>query len=196
MSKISKRRQPHGQQAPRAEFSQARKVSFEEGSHYSSSSLKSSHSSCATLIPRTSPCSNMLLMSTLLERKPTPTTTCLSEMASNDESEEEHDFTEICTRTVSKEEEDDDDDCMTTSPWGQFVDVIPHDHDVTWTPTYDPPVLHSSPAYHPYNMMKNHPSKSITAGLSSIPNKKSTTRKLQQRRVLQDVEGAFEQLRF
>lgn len=99
---------------------------------------------------------------------------------------------EIRGRTVSQEE----DDCI-HSPWGQFVDVIPHDEHGSWsTPScYEPvsPILHSSPAYHPYS----HPTKTktSTAGLSPIPNKRNPTHKLQQRRMT-EVEGAFEQLRF
>lgn len=199
MPKISKRRQPHGAcPAPRgaAILSQeARKVSFEEASHSSSTSsdsLKSCQS--LTLIPRTSPCTNMLLMSTLLERKPTPTTTCLSEMDSSDDDEENSHY-EIPSRTVSQEEEPDR--TSSSSPWGQFVDVIPEDHGSWTTPTYEPvsPVLHCSPAYHPYySRGARRPKKT---GLSPIPNKLSSppTRKLQQRRMT-EVEGAFEQLRF
>ena len=98
-------------------------------------------------------------MSSLLERKPTPTTS-LSDMATTEE-EEEDSLLEIRSRTVSQEEED----CTSSSPWGQFVDVIPHD-DVCWTtPTYVPPVLHSSPAYHPYYMKNHSTKKKSTAGL-------------------------------
>lgn len=197
MPKISKRRQPHGQQAPRsaAILSQAHKVSFEEGSQSSSSnSLKSSHSSCGTLIPRTSPCSNMLLMSTLLERKPTPTTS-LVDMTSSDE-ESDTDIPDR-SRTVSGDEE-----CTSTSPWGQFVDVIPHDDYCSWPVSYEPcsPVLHTSPAYHPYlknPTAKKHVKQKSTAGLPSVPNKRSVTRKLQQRKSPDiNVEEAFELLRF
>lgn len=190
MPKICKRRQPHGQQVPRGVFSQARKVSFEEASHSSSAaSLKSSHSSSdGMLIPRTSPCTNMFLMSALLERKPTPPTS-LSDMATTEE--EEDSLFEIRSRTVSQEE----DECTSSSsPWGQFVDVIPHD-DVCWTtPSYVPPVLHSSPTYHPYYMKNHSTKKKSTAGLPSIPTKKSPTRKLQPRS--SPLDEAFEQLRF
>ena len=190
MPKISKRRQPHP--APRSGAilsQQARKVSFEEGSAHSSSSdsLASSSQSSLTLIPRTSPCTNMFLMSSLLERKPTPTT-CLSEMDSSSDEEDSH--YEIPSRTVSHEEQD-----HKSSPWGQFVDVIPEDYGYWSTPSspVSPVLLHSSPAYHPYSVKQRK--MTTTAGLSPIPNKTSPTRKLQQRRMT-GVEGAFEQLRF
>ncbi len=195
MPKISKRRQHH--HVPRCGTilsQQARKVSFEEGSgsaHSSSSdSLKSSSQSSLTLIPRTSPCTNMFLMSSLLERKPTPTT-CLSEMDSSSDEEDSHD--EIRSRTVSQEEQD-----SSYSPWGQFVDVVPEDYGCWSTPSspFSPVLLHSSPAYHPYSAkQRKTTATTTTAGLSPIPNETSPTRKLQQRRMT-EVEGALEQLRF
>lgn len=199
MPKISKRRQPHCQQAPRnssAILSQARKVSFEESSscasHSSSChSLKSSHStsSFGALIPRTSPCSNMLdLMSGMLERTPTPTAP-LCEMG-NDEG---------VSHAVSHEEEQESTSSC-PSPWGQFVDVIPHDDEGgCYTPfNYEPSstTLHSSPAYHPYFCPTRKIKTTTTTGLPSIPNKTSKTQKLQQRRVLMEVEDALKDLRF
>jgi hypothetical protein len=188
MPKLSKRRQPH--LAPRSAAvlsQQARKVSFEEGSAHSASSDSLKSSSSLTLIPRTSPCTNMLLMSSLLERKPTPTT-CLSEMDSDEDSQ----LGEIRSRTVSQEEEQ---DCFVSSPWGQFVDVIPEDYGCWSTPCYQiSPVLHSGPAYHPY-LRSPRRQRQTTGALSPIPNKTSPTRKLQQRRMM-EVEGAFELLRF
>eukprot|EP00544_Gedaniella_sp_CCMP2646_P010918 CAMPEP_0202480144 /NCGR_PEP_ID=MMETSP1361-20130828/249_1 /ASSEMBLY_ACC=CAM_ASM_000849 /TAXON_ID=210615 /ORGANISM="Staurosira complex sp., Strain CCMP2646" /LENGTH=191 /DNA_ID=CAMNT_0049107549 /DNA_START=79 /DNA_END=654 /DNA_ORIENTATION=+ len=191
MPKISKRRQHHHVSRCGAILSQqARKVSFEEGSAHSSSSdsLKSSSQSSMTLIPRTSPCTNMFLMSSLLERETTPTT-CLSEMDSSSDEEDSHD--KIRSRTVSQEEQD-----SSYSPWGQFVDVIPEDYGCWSTPSspFFPVLLHSSPAYHPYSA-KQRKTTTATAGLSPIPNETSPTRKLQQRRMT-EVEGALEQLRF
>jgi hypothetical protein len=132
----------------------------------------------------------MFLMSSLLERKPTPTT-CLSEMDSSSDEEDSHD--EIRSRTVSQEEQD-----SSYSPWGQFVDVVPEDYGCWSTPSspFSPVLLHSSPAYHPYSAkQRKTTAATTTAGLSPIPNETSPTRKLQQRRMT-EVEGALEQLRF
>lgn len=123
-------------------------------------------------------------MSTLLE--PQHETSC-------------QDFDEIPSVSVDQE------DSPPSSPWGQFVDVIPShdDYNDDWSPScYEPISLHSSPAYHPYDSSsrttRRHvlPRKS-TAGLAPIPNKRSTTRKLQPRRpCTDDVQEAFELLRF
>lgn len=200
MPKISKRRQHPCQQAPVSGASvlspQARKVSFEEGSSSSSDSLKSAHSSCGTLIPRTSPCTNMFLMNSMFERKPSHTLN-LCELDITDESDQ------VPSRTVSQEEESGG----ATSPWGQFVDVIPSHQDEPesdWSPCFYEPtstLSHSSPAYHPYHYTP--PSDRLrvsTTGLLPIPNKSSPRRqKLQPRRVefsTEDVEDALQLLRF
>ena len=181
MPKISKRRHPHSQNAPRSApiLSQAHKVSFEEYSQ-NESSLKSPQSpqSCfPSLIPRTSPCQNM---TRLLARKPTP-------VASLSELDDISVYSEVALNTAESE------DISSSSPWGQFVDVIPDDNDYRYV-QYESCISphHSSPVYHPYRPQK---SARKSSHLPHIPGKSSTPKKLQ-RRSLKDVEGAMELLRF
>lgn len=184
MPKISKRRHPHGQNAPRSApiLSQAHKVSFEENSRDESSlkSLQSRQSCSPSLIPRTSPCQNM---TRLLAQKPTSLAS-LSELSDNMSV-----YTEVALKTAESE-----DMSSSSCPWGHFVDVIPDDND-DWGVRYESCLSphHSSPAYHPYRHHQKSARKSCH--LPSIPGKSSTTKKLQ-RRSLKDVEGAMEHLRF
>ena len=185
MPKISKRRQPHGLAVNTAAIlsQEARKVSFEENSHESSSnSIKSSHSSSSSLlhIPRTSPCQNMKKM--MLARAPTPCM-CLSEMAA---AEEDAPLSPMTSR--------DSQDAPASSPWGHFIDVIPDDESYQ-TVQVEACSPHSSPAYHPYLRPAVHARKGLSLAMPT--SKGSTaTKKLQRRLSTRDVEGAFEQLRF
>jgi hypothetical protein len=188
MPKISRRRCPHGQNTPRSApiLSQAHKVSFEENSHDESSSRSpspsQSPSSSPSLIPRTSPCQNM---TRLLERKPTHSA-CLFELA---------DVSVDASLNVTASQE-----MSSSSPWGYFVDVVPDDSDYqdVQYDTCTSPHHYSSPAYHPYL----HPPTKKSARKSSshlpfLPIKNTKMQRLQQKRALMDdVEGALEQLRF
>jgi hypothetical protein len=180
MPKISKRRCPHGQNAPRSApiLSQAHKVSFEENSQdeSQSSSPPQSPTSSPSLLPRTSPCRNM---TRLLERKPTPSA-CLFELA---------DVSVDASLNLPASQEM----SSSSSPWGHFVDVVPDDSDyrgVQYETSTSP--HHSSPAFHPYL----HPMTSARKGsrLPFLPSKNAKAKKLQKRAVM-DVKGALEQLR-
>lgn len=124
MPKITKRRTSQLQHVPPATRQTAimtpRKISFED-SLSSSSQLHSLHSCSSGSLTRTSCCRN--LKPKLLKR-PTPST-CLAQMAAPDllESSSSSSFSDSFTTSPISVMSSRDESC--SSPWGQFVDVIP-----------------------------------------------------------------------
>mmetsp|Transcript_30319 Transcript_30319/g.50092 ORF Transcript_30319/g.50092 Transcript_30319/m.50092 type:complete len:217 (-) Transcript_30319:135-785(-) len=134
MPKISKRRT---QLEPPARhqttiMTQVRKISFEDSSMPSSPGLSSFHSSSSSgSLPRTSCCRTLDSSSSKqsLMRRRTPSV-CLSQLAlvnvNNNTSPTSHDQDnedERCLHSPMSTASSSDESC--SSPWGQFVDVIP-----------------------------------------------------------------------